>query len=163
MAIYLPCTEDINSPELGRMFFEHMICKHGVPDNIVTDCWKEFTSRLRNQVCSHLSINHRQWTAFHPQTDGQMERQNQTMEHYLQTISNYEQNNCVELLPLREFAYNNSVHHSMRMTPFWPNYHYHPPMQFKPPKAPSNLRTEILMDATVSGMEGTHRLLQESL
>jgi len=49
------------------------------------------------------------------------------------------------------------------MTPFWANYHYHTPMQFKPPKAPSNMRSEILADATVSGMDETHRLLRESL
>jgi hypothetical protein len=48
------------------------------------------------------------------------------------------------------------------MTPFWANYHYHPPMQFKPPKAPSNLRSEILADPKASGMEETHRLLRES-
>jgi len=49
------------------------------------------------------------------------------------------------------------------MTPFWANNHYHPPMQFKPPKAPSNMRSEILADATASGMEETHRFLRESL
>jgi hypothetical protein len=27
MEIYLPCRKDINSPELGRMFFEQVICK----------------------------------------------------------------------------------------------------------------------------------------
>jgi hypothetical protein len=37
MAIYLPCRKDIDSPELARLFFEHVICKRGVPDNIVTD------------------------------------------------------------------------------------------------------------------------------
>ena len=46
MAIYLPCREDIDSPELAQIFFEHVICKCGVPDNIVTDCGKEFTSRF---------------------------------------------------------------------------------------------------------------------
>ena len=145
------------------MFFKHVICKRGVLDNIVTNRGKEFTSRFCSRACFHLSINHRLLTAFHPQTDGQMERQNQTMEQYFQAFSNYEQDNWVELLPLAEFAYNNSVHHSTRMTPFWANYHYHPPMQFKPPKAPSNLRSEILADATVSGMEETHQLLRQSL
>jgi len=136
MAIYLPCRKDIDSPELARMFFEHVICNWGVPDNIVTDCGKEFTSRFWKRVCSHLRINHRLSTAFHPQTDGQTERQNQTMEQYLPAFCNYEQDNWVELLPLAEFAYNNSVHHSTRMMPFWANYHYHPPMQFTPPKGP---------------------------
>jgi hypothetical protein len=80
MAIYLPCRKDIDSPELARMFFEHLICKRSNPYNIVTDCGKEFTSQFWNRVCSHLHINHRLSTAFHPQTDGQTERQNHTME-----------------------------------------------------------------------------------
>jgi len=145
------------------MIFEHVICKHGVLDNIVTDRGKEFTSRFWNRVCSLRSIDHWLSTVFHPQTDGQTEGQNQTIEHYLRAISNYKQDNWVELFPRAEFAYDNSVHHSMRMTPFWANYHYHPPMQFKPPKAPSNLRVEILTDVKVAGMEVTHRLLRESL
>jgi hypothetical protein len=49
------------------------------------------------------------------------------------------------------------------MTPFWANYHYHPPMQFKPPKTSSNKMSELLVDATVSGMEQTLLLLWESL
>jgi len=163
MATYLPCRKDIDSPELARMFFEHVICKRGVPDNIVTDRGKEFNSRFWNRVCSHLSINHRLSTAFHPQTDGQTERQNQTMEQYLRAFCNYEQDNWVELFPLAKFAYNNSLHHPTCMTPFWANYHYHPSIQFKPPKVTSNLRTEIRADAMAAGLEETHRLLKENL
>jgi hypothetical protein len=70
MAIYLPCRKDVNSPVLARMFFEEVICNHGVPSNIVTDRGSQFTSRFWNRVCSHLSIDHRLSTSFHPQTDG---------------------------------------------------------------------------------------------
>jgi hypothetical protein len=65
---------------MAQMFLEHVISNCGVPDNIVTDRGKEFTSRLCNRVFSHLSINHRLSTSFHPQTDGQTEQQNQTTE-----------------------------------------------------------------------------------
>jgi len=44
MAIYSLCRNDIDSPELARLFFEHVICKRGVPDNIVTDRGTQFTS-----------------------------------------------------------------------------------------------------------------------
>jgi hypothetical protein len=44
MAIYLPCRKGIDLPELARLFFEHVICKRGVPDNIVTDRCAQFTS-----------------------------------------------------------------------------------------------------------------------
>jgi len=139
MAIYLLCRKDIASPELARLFFEHVICKRDVPDNIVLDRGTQFTSRFWMRVCSHLGTDHCLSTAFHPQTDGQTERQNQTMEKYLRAFCNYEQDNWVELLPLAEFAYNNTIHTSTRMTPFWVNYHYHPVMQFKTPKQRSSL------------------------
>jgi hypothetical protein len=51
MAIYLPCRKDVDSPELARMFFEEVICKHGVPSNIVTDQGSQFMSRFWNRVC----------------------------------------------------------------------------------------------------------------
>jgi hypothetical protein len=57
-------------------------------------------------------------TAFHPQTDGQTERQNQTLEQYLRAYANYEQDNWATLLPQAEFAYNNSTHDSTGYSPF---------------------------------------------
>ena len=57
-------------------------------------------------------------TAFHPQTDSQTERQNQTLETYLRIFANDEQDNWASLLPLAEFAYNNSVHSATNLTPF---------------------------------------------
>jgi len=129
MAIYLPCRKDIDSPELARLSFEHVICKRGIPDNIVTDYGTQFTSQFWTRVCSHLSTDHQHSTAIHPQTDGQTDRHNQTMVQYLRAFCNYEQDNWVELFPLAEFAYNTAIHASTRMTPFWANYHYHRVMQ----------------------------------
>jgi hypothetical protein len=163
MAIYLPCRKDLNSPELAQMFFEHVICNHGVLDDIITDRGTQFTSRFLTRVCSHMSIDHRLSTTFHPQTDGQMECHNQTMEQYLRAFCNYEQDNWVELLPLAEFAYNNSAHTSTRMTPFWAMYHWHPKMQFRAPKAPANLKSEIQADVVLEGLEEAHRILRENI
>jgi len=80
LAIYPPCRKDIDSPELTRMFFDHVICKHSIPDDNITDRGTQFTSRFCTQFCTHMSIDHRLSMAFHPQTDGQTEHQNQTME-----------------------------------------------------------------------------------
>jgi len=158
MAIYLPCHKDINSPQLARMIFDEVICKHGVQNKIITDCGTHFTSRFENRVCSHMNVDHRPSTAFHRQTDGLNEQQNQTMEQYLRTFSKFEQDNWAELLLLVESAYNNSVHASTRMTPFWALYHRNPEMQFKPPKV-SHLKSENLADATLEGLAERHRTL----
>jgi len=163
MAIYLPCWKNIDSPEVAQLLFEHVICKHSILDNKVTDRGTQFTSQFWNWVCSHFSTDHRLLTAFHPQMDRQTEGQNQMMEQYLRTFCNYEQDNWVELWPLAEFAYNIVIHVSTRMTPFWANYHYHPVMQFKDPKQPSSLNLEIQADTFAAGLEKTHQSLRQNL
>jgi len=163
MAIYPPCRKDIDSPELAWMFFEHVSCEQGVQDNIITDRGTQFTSRFWTRVCSHMSIDHRLSTAFHPQTYGQTERQKQTIEQYLRAFCIYEQDNQVKLLPLVEFVYNNPVHTSTMMTPFWAVYHRHPEMPFEAPKVPANPKCEIQPDALPEGLEETHRLLPDSI
>ena len=65
-------------------------------------------------------------TAYHPQTDGQTERTNQVLEGYLRNFVNYDQDDWYQLLPLAEFAYNNSATNAHRMTPFYANYGFHP-------------------------------------
>ena len=54
--------------------------------------------------------------AYHPQSDEQMERTNQTMEQYLRIYCDYHQDDWNQLLPLAEFIYNNTkntCHRSM--------------------------------------------------
>jgi hypothetical protein len=164
MAIYLPCHKDIDSPELARMFFDRVICKHGIPSNIVTDRGFQFTSQFWNRVCSHLSIDHRLSTSFHPQTDSQTERQNQTMQQYLRAFATYEQDNWVDLLPLAEFAYNNSVHATPRLTPFFANYGYHPEMHIKLPKESLlSFRSKKAADERLGKLQAARNRLRESI
>jgi hypothetical protein len=162
MAIYLPCRKDVDSPELARMYFEEVICKHGVPSNIVTDRGSRFPSRFLNRVCSHLCIDHRLSTSFHPQTDGQTERQNQTMEQCLQAFATYEQDNWVDLLPLAIFSYNNSMHVTTRLTRSFANYGYHPEMHFKPPKN-ARFRSERAADERLGKLQAARNRLRESI
>ena len=65
-------------------------------------------------------------TAFHPQTDGQTERLNQTIEAYLRAFVSKEQDDWKRLLPMAEFAYNNSATTGNGMSPFYANYGFHP-------------------------------------
>ena len=58
------------------------------------------------------------------------------MEQYPRAYVNYEQNSWLELLPLVEFVYNNLVHASTGMSPFFTNYGYHPELQFKKLRIP---------------------------
>ena len=50
-----------------------------------------------------LGISRNFNTAFHPETDGQMERANVTIEQYLRAYCNYQQDDWEKLLPIAEF------------------------------------------------------------
>ena len=66
-----------------------------------------------------MDIKQKLSTTFHPQTDGQMERMNRTMEQYLRMYCNYQQDDWVELLSLTEFFYNNVFQQTIKYSPFY--------------------------------------------
>ena len=57
-------------------------------------------------------------TAYHPETDGQTEWMNQTLEDMLHMYMMDEQKHWEEFSPLVEFAYNNSYQGTIKMAPF---------------------------------------------
>ena len=54
-------------------------------------------------------------TAFHPQTDGQMERVSQILEDMLRACALDYGSSCDDNLPYAEFSYNNSYQSSLKM------------------------------------------------
>jgi transposase InsO family protein len=71
------------------MFLTEIVYKTGAPTSIVTDRGSLFTSGYWTQFCQALRITGRLSTAYHPQMDGQTERQNQTLEAYLRMYANF--------------------------------------------------------------------------
>ena len=68
-------------------------------------------------------------TAYHPETNGKMEHVNKILEQYLWVYINYQQDDWVNLLPLAEFAYNNTSHSETMVTPFFENKGFHPKLK----------------------------------
>ena len=69
-------------------------------------------------------------TEAHPQTDGQTERMNQTLEQYLRSFVNHDQDNWSELLHFAEMAMNGAISSSTKRTPFEINYGFNPRFDF---------------------------------
>lgn len=126
MSLFLPTTNSVTAEDIARLFVTHVFSKHGVPSDVVSDRGTEFTSNFWRSLGTLLEMKLNFSTAYHPQSDGQTERTNQTLEQYLRLYCNYRQDNWAELLPMAEFAYNNSSHSSSNTTPFFANYGYHP-------------------------------------
>jgi len=126
MAKYIPVLKTITAEQLADVFIRNIVSQFGIPEGIVSDRGSVFTSAFWSQLCYCLRIKRRLSTAFHPQTDGQTERQNQSLEHYFRCYCNYLQDDWVQKTPLAEFAYNNSVHSTTGTSPFFAMYGYHP-------------------------------------
>jgi len=125
MAHFLPLKEK-TAANLARTFAKEVWRFHGLPTDIVSDRDSRFTSETWKELLRLLGIRPRMSTAFHPQTDRQTERLNQTIEAYLRAFVGFEQDDWVRLLPMAEFAYNNSVTTGNGISSFYANYGFHP-------------------------------------
>ncbi|XP_078533942.1 uncharacterized protein LOC144820212 [Lissotriton helveticus] len=76
----------------------------GFPREILTDQGTPFVSSLMRQVCSHLGIKQIRTSAYHPQTDGLVERYNATLKATLKKLLGLESKRWEEMLPLALFA-----------------------------------------------------------
>jgi len=77
-------------------------------------------------------------TAYHPQTQGQVENNNKWMETYLHMFCSHHQDDWANLLPMAEFLYNNHHHLSIDTMPFFANFGYHPTLLNVPTAAQSD-------------------------
>ncbi len=145
MAHYIPTTEDgCDAVTTARLFLANIFKLHGTPTYTISDRGSVFTSGFFREFARLLKIEPRFSTAYHPQTDGQTERINAIMEQYLRGYCNYQQDDWVELLPLAEFAYNNTISSTTGMTPFFANYGYNPQMDLIAAPGQPPLPPEVL-------------------
>jgi hypothetical protein len=129
LARYIPVKKTLDASELADVFIRRIVKDFGTPAGIVSDRGSVFTSKFWSALCFYLKVRRRLSTAFHPQTDGQTERQNQVLEHYLRCYCNYRQDDWCSKLAMAEYAYNNSVHSTIGCSPFFAMYGYHPQLR----------------------------------
>jgi hypothetical protein len=126
MAHFIPLPTKVTAPELARIFLREIWKLHGLPASIVSDRDSKFTGHFWTELLKLLEIKRKMSVAGRAQTDGQTERTNQILEAYLRNFVSYEMTNWVNLLPMAEFSYNNSVSTATKMTPFSVVYGQHP-------------------------------------
>ena len=130
MAHFIPLEEDKKTAaDLAQIFAREIWRLHSLPRDIMSDRDSRFTSNTWKDFLAVIGIRFRMSTTFHPQTDGQTERVNQVIEPYLRPFLNGEQDHWVDVLPMAEHAYNNSVTSGTGMTPVYTNYGRHPESQ----------------------------------
>ena len=125
-AHFYAITNEFSAKDLAELLFARVWVLHGLPLQIISDRGVQFAASLFQEWCKLLGIASTMSTTYHPQTDGQTERVNQTLEQYLRCYVDYQLQNWSWLLSTAEFAYNNAAHEGTKESPFFLEYGRHP-------------------------------------
>ena len=136
--VEIKALKKIDGEIVARTFVQDIICRHGAPKRILSDRGDEFLNQVMDQVVKLLSIRRSTTSAYHPQTNGQVERFNRTLEDMLAIFVDKHQKNWDELLPYLTFAYRTTPHEMTGETPFYL-------MHGRDPNLPDDL--EVLQEA----------------
>jgi hypothetical protein len=150
-AKFVPTEESITAEECAYEVTKALVSEHGVPEEFITDRDKLFTSKYWTTFLAKLGIKKKLSTSFHPETDGQTERTNQTLEVYLRMYANKLQDNWVELLPTAQLAYNSTRSATTKQSPHYANYGYEPTAHRDPKD----------IESTAVGADDKARLLRD--
>ena len=128
MVHLVPCRETDNASTIAHRYWASVGRLHGVPKVIYSDRDVRFTSTFWQSLWLHLGTDLRISIAFHPQTQGLVERCNQTAEQILRCLVHEleEHRDWEELLPTVEFVMNAYPNSSTGYSPFYLNWGYHP-------------------------------------
>jgi transposase InsO family protein len=111
---------------VAKLFMVHIYQLHGLPNAIVSDRDRIFTSQLWRELFRLAGVDLRMSSAYHPQCDGRTERVNQCMETFLRCFANAAPSKWFDYLHLAKFWYNTSWHSSLQQTPFQVLYGHSP-------------------------------------
>ena len=112
-------TPDQSALTIAKLLVEHIISRHGVPRELLSDRGAAFLSRLLKEVCVLMGIKKANTTAYHPQTDGLVERFNQTLTDMLAKTVEQDGKNWDVRLPYVLFAHRTSPQESTKESPFY--------------------------------------------
>ena len=135
VALFFPCKEVITAKEVAELYATHIFPHFGIPRKIISDRDPWFMSSFTRTLCERLRIKQNLSSAFHPQTDGQLERTNQWVEQYLRIYGNHNATDWAQWLPIAQFVHNSWMNETTRKTPFdllirvTPSSHYPMPEQ----------------------------------
>ena len=123
-AHFVPVKETYGATEIAGVYHDHIFRHQGIPKAIISDRDPRFTAELWQELWEKLGTRLRMSTADHPQTDGQTEVVNRTINHMLRTTltSDDWESRLVDI----EFAYNSLVNRTTGKSPFEITYGYVP-------------------------------------
>ena len=130
--VWIAALERPSAQETAEAFLNNVVRFAGLPDSLISDQGRAFIDGTWKEICHRLKITHHLSTSYHPETDGQTERLNKTLEIYLRHYVNYYQDDWARHLSIAEFCCNNHINSSTGISPFFASFGHHPRLDFRP-------------------------------
>lgn len=117
-AHFLALSHPYTAIEVTQLYLDHIFKLHGMPKDIVSDRDPTFLSDVWKELFRVQGVDLKHSTAYHPQTDGQTEATNKTLEIYLRCMTAETPQSWSKWLPLAEWWYNTTYHSAIKCTPY---------------------------------------------
>ena len=125
---YIPLPKLPSASEMADLLAQHVVRLHGIPTDIVSDRGPQFTSKVWQAFCKGIGATVSLTSGYHPQSNGQAERANQSMEDTLRCFCHRLPSSWSSYLPWVEYAHNTLVASSSGLSPFESSLGYQPPL-----------------------------------
>ncbi|KAF8752795.1 hypothetical protein RHS01_07224 [Rhizoctonia solani] len=122
MTHLIPTRSDYTARDMAEVFHANVFRLHGIPEIIISDRDKLFTSIFWQTFYSLTGTEIRLSSAFHPQTDGMTERLIRSMSGIIRVCVNPALRDWALKLPSIEFAINSARSETTGFSPFSLNY-----------------------------------------
>ena len=112
-------SDNQTSETIVRLLVDHVICRHGVPEMLISDRGANLLSTLMKEVSEVMGMRKINTTAYHPQADGLVENFNRTLQAMIAKSVDVFGTDWDEYLPHLLFAYRTKPHDSTGESPFY--------------------------------------------
>ena len=115
--IAVPIT-DQRANEVAKQLAEKIITIFGISNMIVTDQGTNFMSDVFKRICKLFKISKISTTAYHPESNGALERSHKSLLNYIKSYIKPRDNNWDELISYACFSYNTTPHTVTKLSPY---------------------------------------------
>ena len=150
--ILCPTKKTIDAAGVAALFFSKVFRRFGLYDKIISNRGPQFTSVFAKELGRLLGYELTLSTAYHPQTDGEMERVNQEPKTYLRIFCRSNSASWAQHITLAEFTHNHCPHSVTNQSPFYLMMGYEP-------HALPTIISETLLPAVQNRLTVTHKIV----
>jgi RNase H-like domain found in reverse transcriptase/Reverse transcriptase (RNA-dependent DNA polymerase)/Integrase zinc binding domain/gag-polyprotein putative aspartyl protease len=118
MVRIVPTHTTLDAKGMAQVFLREVFPHYGMPMEIVSDRGTQWNNEFFQALCDEIGIKLKMSTAYHPQTNGLVERTNEMIGTALRHFVSADQRDWPQYLPFIEFAFNDMYKDTIQTTAF---------------------------------------------